>query len=37
MSHVAPFDGEINLALIEICHLEQPVMDAIYHLGQIGA
>lgn len=35
MSHVAAFDGEINLALIEICQFQQAVMDVIYHSGQI--
>lgn len=37
MSHSAVFDEEINLALIEICQLQQPVMDVIYHSGQICA
>lgn len=37
MSRVAAVDGEINLALIEICHFLQAVMDAIYHSGHICA
>lgn len=34
---VATSDGEINLALMERRHSEQPVMDAIHHWGQMGA
>lgn len=34
---VAAVDGEINLALIEICQFLQAVMDVIYHSGQICA
>lgn len=30
-------DGEINLALMERRHSQQPVMDAIHHLAQTGA
>lgn len=33
----AASDGEINLALMERRHSEQPVMDAIHHWGQMGA
>lgn len=29
-------DGEINLALMERRHSQQPVMDAIHHLAQTG-
>lgn len=35
MSRGAAVDGEINLALIEMCQFPQTVMDAIYHSGQI--
>lgn len=34
---IAVSDGEINLALMERRHSQQPVMDAIHHLGQTGA
>lgn len=37
MSRVCAADGEINLALIEICQFLQAVMDVIYHSGQICA
>lgn len=34
---VGASDGEINLALMERRHSQQPVMDAIHHWGQMGS